>query len=178
MSAAGSVLRWPGPSDAGFLSVRGSASDQHSLLTTRWREGPRGGGADRANDSEENRSLNRRVEVVVATQEVAADNTCDGRAATAPALVATGAQGVVSTISAVPPRATYPFDHLMSANDPTSRICVCDPRVGGLDGARRWRWPRSSLCGDVDSIVVQVGDAAECRFVPAHRHPRQLSRER
>ena len=49
-----------------------------------------------ANDSEENRSLNRRVEVVVATQEVLTEKAAPvGELPPAPALVATGAQGVV-----------------------------------------------------------------------------------
>ena len=50
----------------------------------------------------------------------------------------------------------------MSANDPTSRVCVCEPRVGGLDGGQTLAvaavFPD---VGDVDSIVVQVGDAAD-----------------
>ena len=49
---------------------------------------------------------------------------------------------------------------LMSVNDPTSRVCVCEPRVGGLDGGQTLAvaavFPN---VGDVDSIVVQVGDA-------------------
>jgi len=51
----------------------------------------------------------------------------------------------------------------MSANDPTSRVCVCEPRVGGLNGGQTLAvaavFPD---VGDVDSIVVvQVGDAAD-----------------